>query len=433
MHLVVIGLNHRTAPIELREKLSVPETRLPEALDDLASHPRNAECLILSTCNRTEVYAATTAKSDDALITAWMSRFFATAASDFEPHLYRHAGHKAVEHLFRVASGIDSMVIGEAQILNQVKNAYSAASQSGHTGAVLNSLFQKALNVGKRARTETEIGRGAFSVSSVAASLAKSIFDDLKGRTVLIIGAGEMGELTATHLLASGVGNILVANRTYERAVSIAERFGGRPISFEDIPSALGFADIVVTSASAAQPIISRNTVAAAMRVRHGRPLFFIDIAVPRDIEPGVEELDGVFVYNIDDLQAAVETHSAARRIEVSKVEDIIREELEEFMVRFRTFGAVPVITAMLNKFEEIRLEEMQKLNGKLRHLSAEDLDVIDAVTRSIVHKISHTPMLQIKDYMTRDDAAARLDSICELFGICPVDVQTQDEEQDTD
>ena len=197
MHLVVIGLNHKTAPVELREKLSISEAQLPEALVGLLANDRVAECLILSTCNRTEIYAYTSAKSDDALIVDWMSEFFATPACEFAPHLYSQAGHKAVEHLFRVAAGIDSMVLGEYQILGQVKNAYNVAAQCGATGVILNNLFQKALNVGKRARTETEIGRGFFSVSSIAVLLAKSIFDDLKGRTVLIIGAGEMGELTA--------------------------------------------------------------------------------------------------------------------------------------------------------------------------------------------------------------------------------------------
>ena len=232
--------------------------------------------------------------------------FFGVSPDEFRPHLYSMSGHKAIEHLFRVAAGIDSMIVGEAQILGQVKNSYAAAVKAGSTSAVLNSVFQQAINVGKRARTETEIGRGAFSVGFAAVQFAKSIFDELKGRVVLIIGAGKMGELIATHLLASGVSNVLVANRTHEKGVKLAERFNGRAVKYEDLPSALQSADIVITSTGASLPIISRQMAASVMHERRGRPLFIVDIAMPRDVEPGVSAIDGMFVYDIDDLQAAV-------------------------------------------------------------------------------------------------------------------------------
>ena len=433
MHLVVIGLNHKTAPVALREKLSVSEGQLPDALKDLASREGISECLILSTCNRTEVYAYTATKADDAVITNWMGEFFAVAVIEFEPLIYSWSGHKAVEHVFRVAAGIDSMVLGEAQILGQVKTAYAAAIQAGTTGTLLGGLFQQAISVGKRARTETEIGRGAFSVGSVAVGLAKSIFDELKERVVLIVGAGEMGELTATHLLASGATTLLVANRTYERAVGLAERFGGRAVNFEDMQSAMQSADIVITSTGADEPIISRKIVSAVMHARRGRPLFFIDIAVPRDVEPGVGTLDGVFVYDIDDLQAAVESHVAQRRGEVMKVEEIIGAEVADFIVRFRALDAVPVITALRYKFEGIRLQELKRLNERLSRLTPEELELIDTTTRSIINRICHTPMLQIKDYAAREDSSTRLDAIRELFGICPVDAEQQEKEPGTD
>lgn len=432
MHLVVIGLNHVTAPIALREKLSVSEGQLPDALRNLASREGISECIILSTCNRTEIYACTATKADDAVIADWMGEFFGVPVIEFEPFLYSRSGHKAIEHLFRVAAGIDSMVLGEAQILGQVKSAYGAAIDVSSSGTLLSGLFQQAISVGKRARTETEIGRGSFSVGSVAVQLAKSIFDQLKGRVVLIVGAGKMGELTATHLTASGASSVLVANRTHAKAVDLAERFCGRAVSFEDLDSAMESADIVITSTGADEPIISRQMVSAVMHARRGRPLFFIDIAVPRDVEPGVGGLDGVFVYNIDDLHAAVEEHATGRRAEVMKVEEIIAAEVAAFMVRFRTLDAVPVITALRDKFEGIRLQELRRLDERLGHLSAEDRELIDVTTRSIVNRICHTPMIQIKDYAVREDSSARLDAICDLFGICQVDDEAQEKPPET-
>jgi glutamyl-tRNA reductase len=427
VHLVVIGLNHVTAPIALREKLNISEERLPDALRNLASREAVSECVILSTCNRTEIYACTEAKAEDALITDWMGEYFAVPVPEFEPFLYSRSGHKAIEHLFRVSAGIDSMVLGEAQILGQVKTAYGAAIAVSSTGTLLSGLFQQAISVGKRARTETEIGRGAFSVGSVAVGLARSIFDELKGRVVLIVGAGKMGELTATHLTASGASTVLVANRTHAKAVDLAARFCGRAVSFEDLQSSMQSADIVITSTGATEPIISRQVVSSVMHARRGRPLFFIDIAVPRDVEPGVGALDGVFVYNIDDLHAAVEEHASGRQAEVTRVEDIVASEVAEFMVRFRTLDAVPVITALRDKFEGIRLQELRRLNERLAHLSPEDLNLIDITTRSIVNRICHTPMIQIKDYAVREDSSERLDAICDLFGICQVDDNAQE------
>ncbi|NLN75842.1 MAG: glutamyl-tRNA reductase [Armatimonadetes bacterium] len=422
MHLVVIGLNHTTAPVELREKLSISDGQLPDAHRDLASRDAVLECVILSTCNRTEVYAYTPSRADDEVIIEWMSSFFSVPAGDFQPFLYSRAGHKAIEHLFRVASGIDSMVLGEAQILGQVKSAYAAATAASSAHTLLGGLFQQGISVGKRARTETEIGRGAFSIGSVAVGVARSIFDELKGRSVLLVGAGKMGELTATHLTASGASAVLVANRTHQKAIDLAERFNGQAVEFSQLQSAMISADIVITSTGAAEPIIDREMVLSAMKARRGRPLFFVDIAVPRDIEADVDLLDGVFVYNIDDLQAAVEAHAKERRAEVQKVEEIVRLEVAEFMIKFRTLDAVPVISALREKFEDIRQRETDRLRDRLRHLSREDLELINLTTRSIVNRICHTPMIQIKDYAGHDDSSEKLDMVCDLFGICRVE-----------
>ena len=419
MHLVVMGLNHETAPIHLREKFRIPEARLAAALDDLSARPGVHECLLLATCNRTEVYACTRNRADDATLRQWFGEFFGLQSDEYNEHLYARAGHKAAEHLFRVSAGINSLVIGEAQILGQVKCAYAIASQTDCTGAVLNPLFQQALTVGKRARSETEIGHGAFSVSSVAVQLAKSIFADLQGRTVLIVGASKMGELTLTHLAATGVTSVWVTNRTYARAEELAAAFGGKPIAFEQLGTALATVDIVITATGADESIITGSMVAAAMRARRGRPIFCIDIAVPRNIAPDVSALDNVFVYNIDDLQSVVQADVANRQAEVVKIEAIIAEEVRQFTRWYKALDAIPVIAALQDRFERIRQAELTRLQNKLRHLSPEDLALIDLTTRSMINKLSHQPLVQIKEYAAQDDATARLETVCHLFGLC--------------
>ncbi|MCX8053846.1 MAG: glutamyl-tRNA reductase [Armatimonadetes bacterium] len=420
MHLVVIGLNHKTAKVEMREKLSIDDTQLPKALAEVRSLSRISECVILSTCNRTEIYACARTRSDDALIIDWLGSFCSVSAEELRPHLYSWAGHKAAEHLFRVAGGIDSMVIGEYQILGQVKAAHAAASRAGCTGVVLNYLFQQAAAVGKRIRSETTIARGAFSIGSVAVQFAVSIFNKLRDRTVLVIGAGKVAELTITHLKCAGAGKVLVANRTKENAEALAAQCGGQAVSFEDLESALNKADIVIASTGSSQPIVTRRMVTDAISARRGRPMLMIDIAVPRDIEPSVGNLDGVFVYNIDDLQSVVDKNMVNRKAEVESAEAIIAQEVRRFIDRFRTLDAVPVITALREKFEGIRQAELEKLQNKLRNLSDEQRDAIDAATRSIVNKICHHPMIQIKDYAASESPPITLEQICELFGICP-------------
>ena len=427
MHLVVIGLNHKTATVEAREKLSIDDARLADALTSLKSLAPVSECAILSTCNRTEVYVCTPTRADDAQIVNWLGEFCSVPVEAYAERLYSWAGHKAAEHLFRVAAGIDSMVIGEDQILGQVKTAHAAASRAGCAGPVLNFLFQHAISVGKRVRSETAIGRGAFSVGSVAVQLAGSIFEELKGRTVLVLGAGEMAELTITHLTCAGASDVLVANRTEEKATALAARFGGRAVSFDELQPALNTADIVITSTGSKEPIVTRQMMARAMLARRGRPTFLIDIAVPRDVEASAGDIDNVFVYNIDDLQAVVQRDMIGRKAEIEGAEAIIAHEVERFAVRFRTLDAVPVITAIREKFEDIRQAEIEKLKDKLGDLSADQLDAIEATTRSIVNKICHHPMIQIKDYAASPNPPVTLEQVCELFGICPENDQSAD------
>ncbi|MDH7601179.1 MAG: glutamyl-tRNA reductase [Armatimonadota bacterium] len=420
MHLVVVGLNHKTAPVETREQLSIEESRLPQALNDLTARAQISESVILSTCNRTEVYACCASSDHDQRIAEWLGSYCNLAPQRYAPYLYFLHEREAAAHLFRVASGIDSMVTGEDQILGQVKTAYSIARKVRSTGAVLNYLFHHAISVGKRVRTETAIGRGAFSVGSAAARLAESIFDNLAECTVMVVGAGKMAEQTVLNLAGAGAKHILVANRSRSHAADLAQRCGGRPVDFGDLEAVLPSADIVIASTSAREPIIKQPMLRRAISARRGRPMFVIDIAVPRNVDPSAASLDGVFLYNIDDLQAVVEKDKNARKAEIERAEIIIGEELERFFQQYRARQAVPVISAMRSKFEAIRQAEINKLKRRFPELTSEQMEAIEAMTRSMVSKICHDPTLRIKDYLASDKPPVDVNVLCELFGICP-------------
>jgi glutamyl-tRNA reductase len=366
-----------------------------------------------------EIYACTPGRAHDSVIYQTISEFCGIPLDEFMPFAYTSSGHKAAEHLFRVAAGIDSMVLGETQILGQIKDAYGAASMQGSTGTMLNTLFQQAATVGKRAQTETCIGHGAFSVGSAAVQLAHSIFEDLNSRTVLVVGAGKMAKTTILHLSSAGANRVVVANRTLEKAAELASEVGGRAIGLDDIKPALETADIVITSTGTKDTVIDHDMVASIIRRRRGRPMFFIDIAVPRDVDEAVGGIGNVFLYNIDDLQAVVESGNAERSAEIERVEAIVTEELHKFNCWVGTLDAVPVITALREKFERIRQMEMESLSRKLSHLSSEDLGAIEAATRSIVKRISHQPILQIKDYALTE-SGTKLEAVCETFGLSP-------------
>lgn len=327
---LVVGLNHQTAPIDVREKLAIPVPRLSEILHQLKSAAPVSELVLLSTCNRTEVYACSSQRREalDALKRELERHGHLQPSSN---HLYVHEGEQAVQHLFRVASGLDSMVKGENEILGQVKQAYLHAQESGFTGKLLNVLFQRSLFVGKRVRTETGLSSGSSSVGSVAVAMAERIFDNLRDRVVMIMGAGKMAELTTKYLLSQKVRSILVSNRSFERAQTLAAQFGGRALTFEQGMTAMEEADIVICSTAAPHPIIHRDQVSEVMRRRNGRLLFFIDIAVPRDVDPAVHDIDNVYLYDIDDLQKIVNENLSKRSSEVMLAERIVGDETHEF------------------------------------------------------------------------------------------------------
>lgn len=418
MHLVVIGLNHKTAPVDVRERLAVSEGNLPKALNTLSACRCVAECCILSTCNRTEIYAVIDKHEAEETLIEFMSGYHNIPRSNFEQHIYKHRGHKAVEHLFSVAAGIDSMMIGENQIISQVKNAFCIAGECDSAKTVLNTLFRQALTVGKRARTETEISRGAFSVGYAAVELARLIFGELHGRTVLIIGAGKMSELTAKHLLSAGAESVLVTNRTFSRAESLAGKFNGRAVPFESLADAVVQADIVISSTGASEPVISREQMAKIMRQRRERPVFIIDIAVPRDIEPSTADLDNVYLYDIDDLQTIVQESADERSKEIEKVREIVIEETRKFSAWMKTLEAVPLIKLLRERLDELKESEWQRSCGKLSHLSEKDKETVRMMMQSLVNKITHSPLVKIKEYASSSDGYEKLDVARELFGI---------------
>lgn len=423
MHLVLIGLSHKTAPVDIREKLSISKAHLLAALDCLMAVDGVCECVILSTCNRTEIYAYAESRTADQALIEQIGEFCGVDPAEFVPHTYTRAGHKAAEHLFLVSPGMDSIALGETQILGQVKDAYAAAVQAKTVGPVLNVLFQQATAVAKRVLTETGISRGSYSIGSAAARLARSVFGNLDSSTLLVVGAGKVAELTLSHLASLGVKKLMVANRTANNAAELVARFKGEVASFDDLATELAKADIVISSTGAAGCVIDRNMVSSAMRVRRGRPMFIIDLAVPRDVEESVAEVSDVFLYNVDDLHAVVDANDVSRKAEIGKVEAIVAEEVAKFQLWFRTQDAVPVITALREKFERIRAAEMEKLTRKLDHLSPEDLQSINMAMGSVVNKICHEPMIQIKECAVGPHASARLDAVCEVFGLCPSEV----------
>lgn len=425
MHIVVLGLNHKVAPVEIRERLAFTGDSLEKALQEFVSSDGTgkqgcaAEGVILSTCNRTEIYAVTQEVSSGyKIICRFMSDFHRLPEREFADYLYAYDDKRAVAHLFAVASGLDSMIVGETQILGQVRDAFQEAAAHKVVGGVLSALFRRAIHVGKRARTETGISQNAVSVSYAAVGLARKIFGDLGSRQVLLIGAGKMGELTAKNLVDSGVKGIIVANRTYQRALELAERFGGQAIDFARIGHALWTADIVITSAGAPHFIIKPEVVREAMRMRRNRPLFLIDIAVPRDIDSAVQQIENIHLYNIDDLQAVVETNIRERQKEVGKVECLIHRELAEFMAWFRSLEVVPTITALRNQAEEIRQMELHKALQRLGHLSEREENIIKASTIAIVNKILHQPTIQLKKHATDNNGYLYTETIRELFGL---------------
>jgi glutamyl-tRNA reductase len=415
MSLVLIGVNHKTAPIEVRERIAISRDDLPETTRALAAVPGVAECMIVSTCNRVEILAAV--EPDAAGLAGFLQRHFGLDPALLAPHLYEHRDQEAVRHLFRVAASLDSMVVGEPQILGQVKEAFAVAHAAGTIGGQLEHLLQSTFAAAKKVRTETEIGANSVSIASVAVELARKIFGSLQGRTVFLVGAGKMSELAARHLVQQGAGAILVTNRTLERARRMAENFAGQVIPFEELYEAASQADIVISSTGAPHPIFRREHGQAFLHRRRNRPMFFIDIAVPRDVDPAMGKLEGIFVYDIDDLQAVAAAHMVERSREATDAEALIAAEVERFQQRLLTVNVAPAIVALQQQAEEIRQAELRRAQARLASLNAEQLAAVEALTRGLVNKFLHPPMQALKQ-AARENDAARLESLCETWSL---------------
>ncbi|HTG71121.1 MAG TPA: glutamyl-tRNA reductase, partial [Candidatus Udaeobacter sp.] len=351
MHIIAVGLNYRTAPVEVREQFAFAERDLPEAVLQLIQTQSIMECVIVATCNRTELYAVVDRHHlCGHYIRSFMEKWFKLPREQFTNHLYMYEDEKAIDHLFRVTSGLDSMVIGETQILGQVKNAFLLAQQQKTTGTVFNMLFKQAVTMAKRAHSETTIGESAVSVSYAAVELGKRIFGQFNKKTVMVIGAGETSELTAKHLYANGADRVVVVNRTFERAAKLADKFNGYAWSMEEAAEKLHEADIIISSTGSDGYVLTRQQVAAAMQRRKAKPLFMIDIAVPRDLDPSIAAVENVFLYDIDDLEGIVESNLEHRRQEAAKIEAMISEEIDLFEQWYKTLGVVPLIRALQTK-----------------------------------------------------------------------------------
>ncbi len=421
MHLLLLGLSHRTAPVELREVVDFARRGVEAALDALSGLSAVAESVVLSTCNRAELYAAApeTDRAADALA-RFLAEFHGVAGERLAPHLYRRVDLEAATHLFRVAAGLDSLVVGEPQILGQVKAAYAAAHARGRTGPLLNRLFHASFVVGKRVRTETALGEGAVSVSYAAVSLARKIFGDLAGLNVLILGAGEMAKLTGRHLEAQRVQTIRVASRTYQSAQALAAQLGGTAVEWQELDRALEPADIVVTATGASEPVLTRARIAAAMRARRNRPLFVIDIAVPRDVEASAGELEQVFLYNIDDLEAIVHESLERRAGELARAEQIVAEEVGAFQRWLRAREVIPTVVALRERFEAIRRSELARLEPKLAALGPDAKARVDEITHLIVEKLLLTPTEQLKAANDPEELVAYAEALTRLFSLAP-------------
>jgi glutamyl-tRNA reductase len=419
MELLVIGLNHNTAPIEIRECLAFPEDKLGEALSKVHALSSVKEDMIVSTCNRVEVYAATR-ETDKAVhdLKEFLCQYHGISLKEFEKSLYTHIGEEAVRHIFRVASSLDSMVLGEPQILGQIKEAYDISQQANTSGLILHRLLHRAFHVAKRVRTETKIAISAVSVSSVAVALAEKIFGTLEKKTVLLIGAGEMCELAARHLVAGGVERMLVTNRTYERAVSLAQEFSGEAIPFEDMPQGLKKADIVMSATNSPQYLIGHDQITKVMKDRRQKPIFFIDIADPRDIEPKVGDVENVYLYNMDDLQKVANENVKDREKEAQKAETLVQDEVVKFVTWYRSLEVTPTIVALRKKFEEIRKKELEKTLSLHPNLSDKEKKSLEALTSAIINKILHMPITLLKQTNEEAIADLYLDALHALFGL---------------
>lgn len=435
MHIVVVGLNYKTAPVEIRERLTFDTSRLGEAMGQLQKKKSILENVIISTCNRTEIYAVV-----DQLHTGryylkqFLAEWFQLEQEEFVPYLFVYETDGAINHLFQVACGLNSMVVGETQILGQVRSSFLEAQSIHSTGTVFNQLFKQAITLAKRAHTETEIGANAVSVSYAAVELAKKIFGTLDNKNVLILGAGKMGELAIKNLYSNGAKNVTVINRTLEKAETLANKFEGKAMPLNELQCALLDADIVISSTGSNSFVINKSMMSAVEKIRKGNPLFMVDIAVPRDLDPSIADLDSVFLYDIDDLEGIVEANLQERQKAAEKIMMMIELEMVEFNQWLHLLGIVPVISALREKALSIQGETMRSLERKLPHLSERDKKLISKHTKSIVNQMLKDPILQAKELAGQPDAEQSLQLFKKIFNL-EIDTIEEDakEEKETE
>jgi glutamyl-tRNA reductase len=417
MKLLVTGVSHKTAPVEVRECLAFRDEALPAALADLKAREGVAEALILSTCNRVEITVTAEDSADPrAIVDAFLADHKAVSPHTIGPHLYRYEGRDAIHHLFRVASSLDSMVIGEPQILGQLKAAYAAAKDSGAVCGWLEGLLARAFSVAKRVRSETGIGQMAVSVSYAAVELARKIFGSLANRTVMIAGAGKMSELAARHLRRSGASHVFVTNRTHERALEMAALFQGTPVEYTRFVAMLPEVDILIASSGAPHYILHKDEMQRVIAARRNRPVFLIDIAVPRNIEPSVNEIDNVFLYDIDDLQEVVNANLRERLKAAERAEELVAEEVERTMARLKVADVTPTIVGLQEQLEQIRTGEIEKARRKYGPFTPEQEQAIEALTHGIMNKIAHGPISEIRNHAGHPEGAHVIAAIRKAF-----------------
>jgi glutamyl-tRNA reductase len=417
MKLLITGVSHKTAPVEVRECLAFRDEALPAALADLKAREGVAEALILSTCNRVEVTVTTEDNADPrAIVDSFLADHKAVSPHTIGPHLYRHEGRDAIHHLFRVAASLDSMVVGEPQILGQLKAAYAAAKDSGAVCGWLEGLLARSFSVAKRVRSETGIGQMAVSVSYAAVELARKIFGSLANRTVMIAGAGKMSELAARHLRSSGASHVFVTNRTHERALEMAALFQGTPVEYTRFVAMLPEVDILIASSGAPHYILHKDEMQRVIAARRNKPMFLIDIAVPRNIEPAVNEIDNVFLYDIDDLQEVVNANLRERLKAAERAESLVAEEVERTMARLKVAEVTPTIIGLQEQLEQIRAGEIEKARRKYGPFTPQQEQAIEALTRGMMNKIAHGPISEIRNHAGHPEGAHVIAAIRKAF-----------------
>lgn len=423
MKIIVVGLSHKTAPVHIREKVAFPPDKMEEPLRQLLELPSISEALIVSTCNRVELYAVS--RQPEAAITElkkFLADFHSLDSSALSEHLYNFEGTEAIRHVLRVSASLDSMVIGEPQILGQIKTAYGYACEHKTAGVILNRFLRKAFSTAKRVRTETEIASNAVSVSFAAVELARKIFNSLENKTVMLIGAGEMCELAAKHFINNGVSKVLVTNRTFSRAEKLAEEFNGTAVTFENFREQLHRADIVLSSTGAPDYVLGAKKLKEVCKLRRYKPMFLIDIAVPRDIDPAANKLDGIYLYDVDDLQGVVQANLKERQKEAAKAELIVEAEVEQFCSWLATLEVTPTIVALRRKIEQIRQAELEKTLSGLNGLDDKQRKAIESMTSAMVNKILHQPTHILKQTSNGGDSNCYLDAVRTLFNLTDIE-----------